>query len=60
MVTDVSKELTKMILTDFFRTMIELRQKLQKEVRVVFRGVGILHVFKNRDLAWSVIGDTQS
>lgn len=52
-VTSVSKEWTRLILTDFFAALIEVSRKTQREARVEFKGVGNLHLFKNREIALS-------
>ena len=39
-------------MTDFFASLIEISRKTQKEARIKFKGLGTLHLFKNRELAF--------
>ena len=39
-------------MTDIFAALIEISRKTQKEARIKFKGLGTLHLFKNRELAF--------
>ena len=52
MVAGTQKDVARRVLTEFFGTLIELSRRTQKEARVKFRGLGTLHLFKNRELAF--------
>ena len=52
MVAGTQKEMARRILTEFFASLIELSRRTQKEARIKFRGLGTLHLFKNRELAF--------
>ena len=52
-VTSVSKDQVKRVLTDFFSALIEISRKTQKEARIELKNFGIFHLFKNRELALS-------
>lgn len=56
-VTKVTKEQAKVILTDFFAAFIEISRKTQRECRVSLKGLGALHLFKNREIALSTTED---
>ena len=52
MVAGTQKDLTKRILTDIFACLIETSRKTQREARLKFKGLGTLHLFKNREIAF--------
>jgi hypothetical protein len=39
-------------LTDIFAALIEISRKTQKEARIKLKGFGVLHLFKNREIAF--------
>lgn len=51
-VANVSEELVRQILTDFFAALVEVSRRTTKEARIELKGVGLLHLFKNRELAF--------
>ena len=40
------------ILADFFAALVEVSRRSTKEARIAFKGLGFLHLFKNRELAF--------
>lgn len=56
--TSVSKEQAKRVLTDFFAGLIEVSRKTQKEARIEIKNFGVLHIFKNREIALSQIDES--
>jgi len=59
-VTSVSKEHVRRILTDFFAALIEISRKTAKEARIELKGFGFLHLFKNRELAFQQVDSSMS
>jgi hypothetical protein len=59
-VTNVSKEQTKSIMTDFFAAFIEISRRTMRECRIVLKGLGVLHLFKNREIAITGFDDAYS
>ena len=51
-VTNVSRDQVRRILTDLFQAMVEVSRRTTKEVRFTFPGCGFMHVYKNRELAF--------
>lgn len=51
-VAKVSEDLCKQVLTDFFSALVEVSRRTLKEVKIELKGVGFLHLFKNRELAF--------
>lgn len=54
-VTSLSEEACKSILTDVFSALVELSRRTGKEARLHFKGVGFLHLFMNRDLSFQPV-----
>lgn len=51
-VTSLSEEAVRQILTDVFAALVEVSRRTTKEASLCLKGVGSLHLFKNRELAW--------
>lgn len=58
LVTSSTKEQVKRILTDFFTALVDVSRKTGKEARLVMKGFGTIHLFKNRELAFSYLDDS--
>jgi hypothetical protein len=52
LVTKVPDGEVRKILADFFAALVEVSRRTTKEVRIAFKGLGFLHLFKNRELAF--------
>lgn len=52
LVTKVPDSEARQILADFFAALVEVSRRTTKEVRIAFKGLGFLHLFKNRELAF--------
>lgn len=48
----------KKVLTDLFAALIETSRKTSKEARINIKGLGILYLFKNRELAFNAEDDS--
>lgn len=59
LVTNATKEQVKRILTDFFTALVDVSRKTTKEARICLKGFGTLHLFKNRELAFKQLDETQ-
>jgi len=51
-VTNISVELCRRILTDIFQGLIDLSRRGHKEATLCIKNVGYLHLFKSRELAF--------
>lgn len=51
-VTNVSNDLARRILNDFFSALVEISRKTTKEARIELKGCGVMHLYKNRELAF--------
>jgi len=50
LVTQVTDDNCRKIISDFFSALIELSRRTTKEARIELKGFGFLHLFGNRDL----------
>ena len=51
-VTEVSAEQARKILTDIFQALVEISRRTTKEARLHMKNTGYIHLFKNRELAF--------
>jgi hypothetical protein len=54
-VTQVTEENCRKIITDFFSAFVELSRRTQKEARIEMKGLGYLHLFANRDIMFQQV-----
>jgi len=52
LVTKVPEEQARHIISDFFRGLVEVSRRTTKEARIELKGLGFIHLFKNRELAF--------
>ena len=55
MVTKVPDGEVRHILADLFAALVEVSRRTNKEVRMEFKGLGFLHLFRNRELSFQHI-----
>ena len=52
LVAKVNEHECRTILSTFFKVLVETSRRTTKEARIEFKGVGFLHLFANRELAF--------
>ena len=58
LVTNSTKEQVRRILSDIFTALIDVSRKTGKEARLNMKGFGMLHLFKNRELAFNPVDES--
>ena len=60
MVTKVPEDQARHIISDFFRGLVEVSRRTTKEARIELKGLGFIHLFKNRELSFHPQSDMYS